>query len=115
MTRRFNFLNFLVGNKGSAVNIYSFPKDGKSRKKWEDACGRVQLRRYPYLCSRHFSADSFEDFRRHQKLKKDTVATISVHKRISAHECRAKAGLKHEKEERCWMPVCAVSLLLLLR
>uniref|UniRef100_A0A672J2Q3 THAP domain-containing protein 1 n=1 Tax=Salarias fasciatus TaxID=181472 RepID=A0A672J2Q3_SALFA len=69
-----------VGNKGSAVSIHSFPKDRNLRKKWEDACGRVQLPKYPYLCSRHFSLAGIPGYKR--QLKKDAVPTIFVHKRI---------------------------------
>lgn len=106
------------GNKGSAVSIHSFPKEGKLRKKWEDACGRVQLPKYPYLCSRHFSAESFEDFHRHQlmkelagipgykrQLKKDAVPTIFPHKlpkhpRVSS-ESRFIARERRELLDAC--------------
>uniref|UniRef100_A0A672G6U4 THAP domain-containing protein 1 n=1 Tax=Salarias fasciatus TaxID=181472 RepID=A0A672G6U4_SALFA len=93
------------GNKGSAVSIHSFPKDRNLRRKWEDACGRVQLPKYPYLCSRHFSADSFEDFHRHQQLKKDAVPTIFVHKRMKrprvSSESRFKARKRREVLDAC--------------
>uniref|UniRef100_A0A672IZZ1 THAP-type domain-containing protein n=1 Tax=Salarias fasciatus TaxID=181472 RepID=A0A672IZZ1_SALFA len=101
-----------------AVSIHSFPKDRNLRKKWEDACGRVQLPKYPYLCSRHFSADSFENFHRHQlmkelagipgykrQLKKDAVPTIFVHKRIKrprvSSESRFEARERREVPDAC--------------
>uniref|UniRef100_A0A672G4W7 THAP-type domain-containing protein n=1 Tax=Salarias fasciatus TaxID=181472 RepID=A0A672G4W7_SALFA len=90
-----------------AVSIHSFPKDRNLRRKWEDACGRVQLPKYPYLCSRHFSADSFEDFHRHQlmkelagipgykrQLKKDAVPTIFVHKRMKRPRVSSESRFK---------------------
>uniref|UniRef100_A0A3B4GY63 THAP-type domain-containing protein n=1 Tax=Pundamilia nyererei TaxID=303518 RepID=A0A3B4GY63_9CICH len=43
-------------NKGTDVSLHSFPQEKTRRKKWEDACGRVQLPKDPRLCSSHFSA-----------------------------------------------------------
>lgn len=67
------------GNRQSEVSIHSFPKDEKLRKQWEDACGRDELPKDPRLCSRHFSADAFEDFHRPQLMKE--LTGISGYKR----------------------------------
>uniref|UniRef100_A0A672FC85 THAP domain-containing protein 1 n=1 Tax=Salarias fasciatus TaxID=181472 RepID=A0A672FC85_SALFA len=61
--------------------IHSFPKEEKLRKKWEDACGRVQLPTYRQLCSCHFTSDLTGGLCYKRQLKPDAVPTIFLHKK----------------------------------
>ena len=72
------------GNEGSNVSLHSFPCDKKRRKKWDSACGRIQLPKDSRLCSRHISPDARPQLLKEltcaagykRRLKPNTVPTI---------------------------------------
>uniref|UniRef100_A0A3P8Z4R2 THAP-type domain-containing protein n=1 Tax=Esox lucius TaxID=8010 RepID=A0A3P8Z4R2_ESOLU len=85
------------GNKcWSDVSLHCFPHE-KIRKQWEVACGRVQLPKDPWLCSRHFSPDAFEAFSQlmeltgaagyKRRLKPNAVPSIFSHKELKLFMC----------------------------
>ena len=98
--------------KDKFVSLHGSPRDKILRKKWENACGRQQLPKFPLLCSRHFSPDAFQSFGRAQlvkeltgagyttKLKPDAVPTIFPHKEAKRPRPRTASENRAKKRQR---------------
>ena len=100
-------------SKERLVSLHHFPKEDKWRKKWINACGRVELPKDPRLCSRHFSPDAFESLGRARlvkeltgaayrgiRLKPDALPTIFPHKELKRPRPRTASENRVAKRQR---------------
>ena len=88
---------------GGSYKLHTFPKDEQMRKKWTDACGRLEKRVGidGRVCGKHFSESQFErnlmfeltqreGSKHYRGLKKNAVPDQNLPCTVISPSCQAK-------------------------